>query len=333
MTRVGVVLGAGGITGIAWLLGALEAVHRHTGWDPASADVLTGTSAGAVAATVLASGTDPGSLLAMAEEPQLLDERIRRATAGASAGGGPGPGWPGSVALGVTGLLTADPRRRVASLAGFLPRGLRSGDEIRGLTHESVQAGWPGHTELLLHACDFRTGHRVTFGGPDAPPAALADAVVASCAVPGYYRPVRIGGRDYVDGGLTSFSNADALLDRECDLVLCLSPFASRARGSLLDTTLFGPMRRVTAWRLGQEAAQLRAAGTRVVTIEPAGAELQAMGMKVMDRARSRRVLETATASVGARLDALLDGVDLPAAAWPRAVRSAPAAGELALAG
>jgi NTE family protein len=322
MTRVGVVLGAGGITGIAWLLGALEAVHRHTGWDPGTADVLTGTSAGAVAATVLASGAEPGSLLAMAEQPQLLDARIRQATAGASSGGRRGPGWPGSVAHGVSGLLVADPRRRVASLAGFLPRGLRSGDEIRGLTHEAVQGGWPAHTNLRLHACDFRSGHRVTFGGPDAPPATLADALVASCAVPGYYRPVRIGGRDYVDGGLTSFSNADALLDQQCDVVLCLSPFSSRARGSLLDTTLFGPMRRVTAWRLAQEAAQLRATGTRVVVVEPAGAELQAMGLNVMDRGRSRLVLETAVASVGARLDALLDGVDLPA---PSSRADAPA--------
>jgi NTE family protein len=210
----------------------------------------------------------------------------------------------------------------MASLAGFLPRGLRSGDEIRGLTHEAVQGGWPAHTNLRLHACDFRTGHRVTFGSPDAPPAPLADAVVASCAVPGYYRPVRIGGRDYVDGGLTSFSNADALLDQQCDVVLCLSPFSSRARGSLLDTTLFGPMRRVTAWRLAQEAAQVRASGSRVVVVEPAGAELQAMGLNVMDRGRSRLVLETAVASVGARLDALLDGVDLPA---PSSRADAPA--------
>ncbi|MCW3010702.1 MAG: patatin-like phospholipase family protein, partial [Solirubrobacterales bacterium] len=69
MHRVGVVLGAGGITGIAWLMGALEAVRAHTGWEPGTARVVSGTSAGAVAATVLAAGIDPEELLRMAEEP------------------------------------------------------------------------------------------------------------------------------------------------------------------------------------------------------------------------------------------------------------------------
>jgi NTE family protein len=314
MTRVGLVLGAGGITGIAWLVGALEAVREHSGWDPRTADVIAGTSAGAVAAVVTAAGIPSEDLLAMAEQPERLERAIRRATGGRGRDAEPSrpPLLPGSIRLALGGLVAADPRHRVTSLQGFVPRGWRAGDEIRGLTHAAVRLGWPRHTQLLLHACDVRTGARVAFGHPDAPPADLADAVVASCAVPAYYRPVRIGGREYIDGGLASFSNADSLLGLDCDVVLCLSPFASRHRGSVLDSTLFGAVRRATAWRLDQEVRQLRRAGSDVAVIGPAGDDLRAMGLQVMDRSRSRLVMETARASVGARLDELLAGVALP---------------------
>src|SRR3954468_18683755 len=100
--RVGLVLGAGGITGIAWLVGALEALREHTGWDPATADVISGTSAGAVAATVLASGRPMRGLLPYAEVPAALDAAVARATAGHTRQAA-GPSWPGSLILGATG--------------------------------------------------------------------------------------------------------------------------------------------------------------------------------------------------------------------------------------
>ena len=225
---MGLVLGAGGITGIAWLVGALEAIRTHTGWDPASADVVSGTSAGAIAATVLVSDVLPRSLLGYAEDRAVMDAAIARATAGRDADP-PGLPWPGSLALGLTGLLATSPRHRLASLAGFVPSGRLSNDEIRALTHDAAAAGWPTHTELWLHACDYGTGRRVTFGRPGEPAADLADAVAASAAVPGYYQPVTIAGRRYIDGGVWSFSNADALRDAGCDTVICLTPFSTRA--------------------------------------------------------------------------------------------------------
>jgi NTE family protein len=307
------VLGAGGVTGIAWLLGALEALERHTRWDPASADVICGTSAGAVAATIAASSTPPMSLLRFADDPDALDAAVRAATAGRAAAGAALP-WPGSLALGVGGLVTTDPRHRVVSLAGFLPRGPRSTDEIRGLTHEAVAGGWPSHTRLWLHACDYRSGRRVTFGRGDSPDAELADAVAASCAVPGYYRPVRIGGRHYIDGGLHSFTNADALIDERLDVVVVLSPFASRRQTSLLDTAVFGVARRATAAQLEGEVRELENAGTRVVVVDPTEPELRAMGLNPMERRHSRAVAETAAAGVAARLHELLGDVDLAAA-------------------
>ncbi len=314
--RVGLVLGGGGIGGIAWLTGALEALRAHTGWDPASAAVVSGTSAGAVVATVLAAGLEPSSLLRYAEDDHALRGAIRRATAGRERVRG-GPAWPGSLALGLTGLLATDPRHRVASLVGFLPSGRRPTDDIRGLTHEAVRRGWPGRTELWLHACDYGTGERVTFGRAGAPEAALGDAVAASCAVPGLYEPVRVGRRRYVDGGLWSMTNADALVEAGCDVVVCLAPFASRAPGSLLTGALYGPLRGAGAVRLGREARRLREAGASVATVEAGAADVRAMGLNPMDRGRSRHVLETARRTVAERLPRALAGVVLgrPAAA------------------
>jgi len=309
--KVGVVLGAGGITGIAWLAGAVRAIREQTGWDPATADVITGTSAGAVVATVLAAGQDPCDLLIHAEEPAAHEHAVALATAGRPAERLPLP-LPGSLSLALGGLVTRDLRHRRASLAGWLPRGVRSADEIRGLTHEAALAGWPQDRELWLHTCDMRSGRLVTFGREGAPDAPLADAVVASCAVPSYYRPVAIGGRRYIDGGMRSFTNADRLLGEDCDVVLVLSPFATRHRGALLDTALFGVARTATSVRTEREAERLREAGAQVAIVAPAAQDIRAMGLNPMERAHSRHVLETAEASVAARLDGLLADVDLP---------------------
>jgi len=324
MTRVAVVLGAGGITGIAWLLGALDAIREHSGWDPATADVISGTSAGAVAGAVLAARVPASRLLAMSEDPRLLDAAIARATGGIPTRTQWPRAWPGSLALGLTGLAASDPRHRAASLIGFVPRGFKAGDDIRGLTHDAVRDGWPRHTRLLIHACDYQTGHRVTFGAVGGPPASLADAVVASAAVPGYYRPVRIDGREYVDGAVMSMTNADAVADERPDVVLCLSPFSSRAIGSKRDAVLLGPLRRAAAWRLERETAGLRARGSHVVVIEPTSDDLRAMGSNMMSRAHSRAVLETARVTVTARAGRVLEGVALPRSqatvpAWQRA--------------
>lgn len=237
--RVGLVLAAGGTVGIAWLFGALAALRRQTGWDPASADILA--------------------------------------------------------------------HHRLASLLGFLPRGHRSTGDIRGLSHEAVRDGWPSHTRLWVNACDYKTGRRITFGRPGALDAELKDAVAASCAVPGYYAPVRIGRRSYADGGLWSFTNADVLAGEGCDLVICLWPTSSRERGSVLDTAVCGLLRRSVGGRLAREAETLRAEGTSVVTLQPSAADLHAMGVTPMGISRSRHVVETAAASLAGRLAAGLD--------------------------
>jgi NTE family protein len=108
----------------------------------------------------------------------------------------------------------------------------------------------------------------------------LAGAVAASCAVPGIYRPVRIGDRTYVDGGAWSPSNPDCVARAGLDLVLCLNPLstlpeelAGGGRGALR-----GGLRRATGRRLGWEARRLEERGTAVVTLQPVLADLAVMG-------------------------------------------------------
>jgi NTE family protein len=142
------------------------------------------------------------------------------------------------------------------------------------------------------------------FGRDDAPPAQLSEAVAASCAVPGIYRPVRIAGRTYVDGGAWSPSKLDCVARAGLDLVLCLNPLSTLpeelARGGR--GALRGGLRRATGRRLGWEAHRLEERGTAVVTLQPVLADLAVMGGNLMSATRRHRVLETAQRTVAAQL-------------------------------
>jgi predicted acylesterase/phospholipase RssA len=116
--------------------------------------------------------------------------------------------------------------------------------------------------------------------------------VAASCAVPGYFKPVTIGGRRYVDGGLRSFTNMDVVAGSGLDLVIVSAPMsqASWWPTVTVDTLLRQPLRA----RLHSEAAALRRAGVPVVSIEPDRQVARAMGLNPMD-ARPRGEVSRAT--------------------------------------
>ncbi len=113
-------------------------------------------------------------------------------------------------------------------LAGWLPRGFISTGPIRDLVEGFVPGDWPDHPSYWAVAADYSSGKRVAFGRDDAPMASAGDAVAASCAIPGFYHPVKVAGRRYVDGGICSTSNLDLLCGADLDLVVCLNPMSSR---------------------------------------------------------------------------------------------------------
>src|SRR3954470_6218315 len=211
--RVGLVLGAGGVMGGAWLTGALEALASESGWDPGSAERIVGTSAGAMIGGLLASGLPPWFMVAHSAgerfeglagaDGRAQEDADRDAGASFRLGGLPMIG-PGSWRLAVTPLR--DPRRHTpaALMSGWLPRGAVSTESLRDTVRRVVPDGWVDRDGVWIVTCDYETGRRVPFGRSNAPRAEFADAVAASCAIPGFYRPVRIAGRDYVDGGMYS---------------------------------------------------------------------------------------------------------------------------------
>jgi NTE family protein len=355
--RVGLVLGAGGVVGGAWLTGGLHALAEETGWDPGSADRIVGTSAGSMIGSLCASGVPPWFMVAHSAGETfsgVVDAQGRPAgEADRSAGANfrlekalP-PIGPGSWRLALKSLTNPRAHTPAALLTGWLPRGIISTESLKETIRRVVPEGWSDHPSLWVMACDYATGRRVAFGREEVPEADLADAVAASCAIPGFYHPVTIAGRRYVDGGIHSPSNLDVLKGERLDLVICMNPTSS------LDSIpqrhpierLHAFMRSGSGRRLGSEAKKLKQAGTEVVLIQPQAEDLEVMGGNLMSSRRRNEVIELAVETVAEQLRRpavrrLLEGLPAgepdrirrpagPPSAWPsfvRAAREAPAA-------
>jgi len=296
MARVGLVLGAGGIVGQAYHAGVLAALELDLGWDPRTADVIVGSSAGSVTGTALRLGVPARDLAAQAVQAPLTEE-------GAGVlellGGGPPdlpPFEPRTVLRGwqlPSPTLLARIARRpwafrpsVAALT-LLPAGHVDITALAEILDGAVGESWPDG--LWICTARRRDGKRVTFGRPASPPATLARAVAASCAIPGYFSPVEIGGVEYFDGGVHSPTNADVLRDEHLDVVVVVSPMSVR-RGRAV--TPDAPMRWSAHNRLEREVRRLEAAGTEVVRFEPGRRSLVAMGLNAMAADRSDRVIQ-----------------------------------------
>src|SRR5215210_1916512 len=312
--RIGLVLGAGGVLGGAWLTGGLDALARETGWDPASADVVVGTSAGSMIGALCASGIPPWFMVAHSAGETfdgVVDAEGRPAAEADRAAGATfrlerawPPIGPGSWPLALRSLTNLPRYTPTAAVAGWIPRGFISTEPLKDTIRRVVPQGWSPHLNLWIVACDYATGRRVPFGRDDSPPAELADAVAASCAIPGFYYPVEIGGRRYVDGGMYSTSNLDIVRHEDLDLVICLNPTSS-----LHPTRAWNPgewvaraVRNGTGRRLGHEAKRLRERGTEVVLIQPLEEDLDVMGPNLMSRRNRQRTIEVARRTVGEQL-------------------------------
>jgi NTE family protein len=344
--RVGLVLGAGGVVGAAWLIGALEALECETGFSPGDADVVVGTSAGSVVGALVAAGLPPALLAAysageplelqgfadmegtLAEITRESPDRFRLQLALPPIG-------PGSWRMALSTLRRPLHHPPAAVLGGWLPRGVISTGPVRHLVERLVGDEWP--QALRVVTCDYRTGRRAVFsaaatesGGSGAHP---ADAIAASCAIPGFYHPVAIGGRRYVDGGVCSMSNLDLLCDEDVDVAIVLNPGSSRASAprslnpaAVAAGMLNGAVRGAAARRLDGEVRKLRASGVDVVVVEPSAADLPVMGHNPMSRRFRAEITEQAYRSVSRSLRRRTTLPDLRAAQRPAAGRAKRAA-------
>lgn len=271
MTTRALVLGGGGATGNAWLIGVVTGL-LDAGVDVTRADLVIGTSAGSTAAAQV-TGASPAELLAA-----VLEAPVPQRPAGTA--GSAGSARPVSDQMERTGRIMAsaadpaDMRRRLGAAA--LEQAAAAGESWAERWRATVaarlpSAAWPAR-RLLVTAVDAATGEPVGFerdSGVD-----LVDAVAASCSSGPAYR---IGERSYIDGGFRA--NADnADLAAGYDDVLVLSPFGGRSRAP-------------QAWGLDlrSQVAGLRAGGSRVETLFPAVEHLGASAMDLALRAPAAR--------------------------------------------
>jgi len=315
-TRRGLVLGGGGVLGAAWMVGALQALQDQTGVDVRSYDAMVGTSAGSVLVGLLGAGVTVDDLVIHARDGQLVSGPL----AGfhfdyETASGGDRPMRP-RAGFGSRELLIRNARQLralppTAVLSAFLPEGRGNLAAVGALVSHVVPDGWVDREGVTVVALDYDTGERMPFGMPGARPAGLAEAVMASCAIPGWYQPVRIGEHRFIDGGAWSSTNLDLLADQDLDEVFVLAPQVTFDADAPTQwaTRLERQWRARVTRKVIREVAAVHAHGTDVTVLGPGHADLEAFGANLMDVSRRPAVIET---SLRTSALALRDPAPLP---------------------
>ncbi|MFE6838047.1 patatin-like phospholipase family protein [Streptomyces sp. NPDC057705] len=249
------VLGGGGLTGVGWECGILYGLAR-AGVDLTTADLVVGTSAGSVVGAQLTCG--------QLSVQELYERQLGDATGEIAAKLGAGVMARFAVAMVSSRTATAY-RQRVGAMALAADTGAEA-DRRAVLAARLVSHEWP-ERRLVVTAVDALTGEPADFDRESG--AGLVDAVSASCAVPGVWPPVTVGGRRFIDGGVRSATNAD--LAAGYARVVIIAPIAL---GSGLVPSP------------AAQAARLREAGARVLVISPSAEARKAFGRNVLDPAR-----------------------------------------------
>jgi NTE family protein len=271
--RTGLVLGGGGVTGIAWEVGLLAGL-RDGGADVSGADLVVGTSAGSAVGAVIASGEDLDDLYAEQTSPPADD------AAGAAFGSREALTLLGLMLLPGSGRTK---RRRIGHAARRAHPGSAE-EQVEVFASRLRMADgslpqWP-ERELKITAVEAETGSFTVFdrrSGVD-----LAHAIAASCAVPLVWPPVEINARHYVDGGMRSPANAD--LATGCDVIVCVAPLPKAlSRYHSLPAQLRRTGARRTAW-IAPDRSSLEAIGRNV--LDPA----MRVGAARAGRAQGRRM-------------------------------------------
>ncbi|MGO4187268.1 patatin-like phospholipase family protein [Pseudarthrobacter sp. TAF60_1] len=266
-SRRALVLGGGGSTGNAWLIGVIAGLF-DAGLDITDAELTIGTSAGSTAAAQLAGGT-PTDLFAA-----ILAGAPQQRTGPAGSSSGRVPISPVADHLERTNRIiaaakdAAEMRRKMGAAALDLAAASDGSGQTRWRATVAARLPgqrWPQRT-VLITAVDAHSGEPVVFDRHSG--VELVDAVAASCASGFAYS---IGDKQYIDGGYRrSSENAD--LAAGCGRVLVLSPFGGRTRTPLEWGT-----------HLGAQVEELRGGGSRVETIFPDSKAEHMFGANAMD--------------------------------------------------
>jgi NTE family protein len=246
------VLGGGGVAGIAWTTGLLFGLSEQS-VDLRTAEMIVGTSAGSAVAAQLGSGLSLKHLFERQVEPS---QQTREIAPGAHL-----------FELFERALLTANNSRDRAEQIRHIGRwALKAPTVTEAERRTVIEQRLPSHAwtngMLLIVAVDAETGETKIFdrlSGTN-----LVDAVSASCAVPGIWPPVTINGRRYMDGGARSSDNADLALGYARTVIV--SPMGT-ARPEITGDTL------------EQQVETLQSAGGKTYVVEPDEASKRAIGL------------------------------------------------------
>lgn len=243
-SKIALVCAGGGVTGALYEIGCLKALDESVDLDLTRLDLYVGVSGGAFVSSLLASGFTPG-------------EMYREITTGGAAPFGvPGASLfrlgvaeyarralrlPGAALKAVQTLFSGDASSSRDMLLPFLeaiPPGLLDNSGVEeylrklfarfGKTNRFASL----RSHLRIVAVDLDRGETVAFGGPKQRAVTISEAVQASTALPGLYRPVRLKGKDYVDGGVTKTAHINLAIRGGADLVICINPLVPILNGS-----------------------------------------------------------------------------------------------------
>src|SRR5438552_3426531 len=263
--RVALVLAGGAVTGGAYKLGGLKAlddflVNRKT----TDFDIYVGLSAGAFLAAPLAGGVTPPEMLRsldcyspnlaefaqkpleflvdlltyvpsalydfLAQTPELvrsLQEPLAQARRR--------PTLVNLIECVKPVIDAVGAAREFPFPLAYLPSGLfdnaslerylRHNIDRRGMTNDFRVLYRLRQVELYIVAMNLDTAERVVFGHDEDTSVTISEAVQASTALPGFYKPARLKGVDYVDGGVRRTANIDVAIEHGADLIICYNPF------------------------------------------------------------------------------------------------------------
>ena len=286
--RLGIVFGAGGTVGMAYHAGVTRALEQ-AGIRAGDADLLVGTSAGSVIAAYLRSGWTGEDFWAFAlgTHPtlaELSDNEVASRRRQIFTPRWRSPMELGRIAVGSAYVLgQAVVRRPALPIPGWLrrrfPGGLFAMTEGERRLPEELAPEWPDKA-LYLCTVDINTGRRIVLGREGAPEVSVAQAVLASCAIPGFYQPVKVGKYTLVDGGVHSSTNLDLAAKFACDLIIGVAPMAYEPVDA--PDPIRQLVRLIPTRALSRETAYARRKGAEVLLIRPTAAELAIHGANLM---------------------------------------------------
>jgi NTE family protein len=312
--RAALCLCGGGITGALFETGVLAGLEDVLGRTFATEfDIYVGASAGASVASVLAQGMTAGRLFEALRDPQDALSRLRRENVYEARW----VAWLRAAArLSLEAMRAFAPRElrrpladRIAELTSHFPHGLFSTDRYQEylrafFARENLANRFDALTrELYIVANDVDSASRVVFGDRDLRGIDIATAVAASSAIPFFFEPVRIGGRDYFDGAIGAVP-LDVAIAHGADRVIVVNPVVPLRLGGLQARKVrqLGPIavvdqaRRMTTEayvHLGIKRQLAQHPHVDVLLIEPGETDAQALGCNPMSLRAGADILDS----------------------------------------